>query len=566
MRIRSWLLAPLGAYAALACLLAGPLWTHPGQLVVADNPHDAAAVSWNLTWVPWALEHGHNPLHTTAINHPDGVNLMWNTWIPVLGLLTWPLTAAFGAIWTVAFLITLGPIASALSMLGCLRTLGVRRTAATIAGAFYGFSPAMTAKSLAHVTHLWQVLLPVLVLLGYKLVTAQERRPRLAAGLGSLAALQVLFNEELLLYTGLALALILLMMAASLRPALASLAVPAINYLLALGVFGVLAGPFLLYQLTGPDAGSGAIFSTEYFKVDLQSYVTPSRLQLLATSGAEHRAEGFTGGYSEKTAYLGWPLVLLAVFVLVVRWRDLRVRCLLVPAFVLAFLALGPSLVVGGDEKGITLPWHWVQSLPSLENALSTRLPLLTALLLAGVIGFVLDDALARGGRVAVAALTGAAVALVPLLPAPLRTERVAPTPQLFVDHDSPVLDRRGSVLVLPFPTGTFTDPMRWQATADMSFSMPGGYFIGPADDGHLYIGGQPRPVQQVLGEIATKGVAPVVDEGLRERTLADFRGWDVHTIVLAPDSHEAAYEELITAVVGTTPSVEGGVKVWLLD
>ena len=82
-------------------------------LVVADHHHpeggdgDPAIFMWFLRWVPFALEHGHDLLVTHHLNYPDGVNLMWNTSLPLPGLLLAPVTEAWGPVLSFNLLLVL---------------------------------------------------------------------------------------------------------------------------------------------------------------------------------------------------------------------------------------------------------------------------------------------------------------------------------------------------------------------------------------------------------------------------------------------------------------------------
>lgn len=70
---------------------------------------DLAQMAWFLSWVPHALLTGHNPLITHAINVPTGVNLMWNTSMPLAGLVMAPITLALGPLVSLNLLLILGP-------------------------------------------------------------------------------------------------------------------------------------------------------------------------------------------------------------------------------------------------------------------------------------------------------------------------------------------------------------------------------------------------------------------------------------------------------------------------
>ena len=51
-----------------------------------------------LVNTPWALLHGHSPLLSDRVVAPSGVNLMWNTTTPLLGVVAAPLALLGGPV------------------------------------------------------------------------------------------------------------------------------------------------------------------------------------------------------------------------------------------------------------------------------------------------------------------------------------------------------------------------------------------------------------------------------------------------------------------------------------
>ena len=82
--------------AALAVTLW--LWRDPASRTVAGNPNDSDQFTWFFRYDATAVVHGHLPaLVTTAMNAPQGVNAMWNTFMLLPGVLLAPVTLLFGA-------------------------------------------------------------------------------------------------------------------------------------------------------------------------------------------------------------------------------------------------------------------------------------------------------------------------------------------------------------------------------------------------------------------------------------------------------------------------------------
>ena len=103
---------------------------------------------------------------------------------------------------------------------------------------------------------------------------------------------------------------------------------------------------------------------------------------------------------------------------------------------------------------------------------------------------------------------------------------------------------------------------MLWQVSADLRFKMPEGYANrpGPALD----------PAPTILGHdlmaMQQGAPAPEVSASYRAAALAELRGWQVKAVVLGPMPDEDRVLEFLTAVMGTTPTQDGGVYLWSLD
>jgi hypothetical protein len=149
----------------------------------------------------------------------------------------------------------------------------------------------------------------------------------------------------------------------------------------------------------------------------------------------------------------------------------------------------GGNMTVGGFSlSGRLLPWHWLQGLPGLAQVLPWRFSILADGAAAAVLAFPLDRARAAvsqaegSPRWRSGILTGVALlAVLPLVPLPYQSEAVPQVPagwqatatRLQLPPDAPVL-------ILPFPSDSYSQAMRWQADTGWPESMIGGYFLGP--------------------------------------------------------------------------------------
>ena len=238
----------------------------------------------------------------------------------------------------------------------------------------------------------------------------------------------------------------------------------------------------LSVQFGGPQKIHGDIQKTNYSN-DLQSFILPGWPQALTWDGAGELVAGFAGGNS---AYLGLPLLLVLV-VLGVRWRaNPVVRAGLVLLAVAAVLSLGPTLLVGGRDTGIPLPWAFFENLPLLPSLIPSRLAQLTALFAGLLLAVFLSAGWRRGGWGRPAAVVVAVVVLASLWPSSTVPSGKVTTPAFFTGPAVRTLPRDSVVLVLPWAYRRTALAMTWQAEAGLWYRMPGGYFIGPQKDSDL--------------------------------------------------------------------------------
>ncbi len=588
------LLVPALIYTALGMLRLAPAWRAPTRLTQCGCG-DAGFTMWYLGWMQYALGHGHNPLFTDWLFYPSGVNVMWNVSLPLPGFLLSPLTAEWGVIFSYNVLVVVAFAGTATSAYLVLRRWAPWPPAAFAGGLLYGFSPYMIGQGLGHAHMLLLLLIPIMLLLLDELLVRQRVRFWITGPLlGVVAVAQLLTAEELLASAVLigavgAIALMVLFpsrIRIRLPHALAGLALAAVTAL-------VLAAVPLKYQLTGPQRLTGTVSSPDLYRADLLSWIVPSGLVHFASPAALDVSARFSGNTAENGSYLGLPLLLTALAVVVLLWRRRPVvRWAGLTLLAVMVLASGRSLRVGGHETGLPLPFRVVEHVPLLESLVSVRLAsyavLLCALLLAvgmdGLRGWVrtrrraepapADAARARrvwpppaGVSAGLLATALAVVALLPLLPSSYRYGgiRGADVPPWFTSAAVRARVPEGSVLVtLPPASPATSAPMVWQSVARYHFKVPFGYSLHPGADGR----GQFGPYQSTFGGVMARirrGPPPRLSaESIREMR-ADLASWQVRTIVLRDQAHTNVAEQidLLDRVLDRSPQHDAGAWVW---
>ena len=508
--------------AALAVTLL--LWRDPVSRTVAGNPNDADQMAWFFRYDATAIAHFHLPaLVTTAMNAPQGVNLMWNTPLLLPGVLLAPVTLLFGPQVSLTVLLTVGFAGSATAMFAVLRRWQVSVAGAALGAAVYGFSPALVHSSIGHYDLQFAVLPPLIADAVLRLATGRTSAVRGGLWLGLLVTGQVFISEEILFGTGLAVLLLLVVMAASRpREVRGRIGTLAGGLGIAACVLTVIAGYPLWVQFFGPLHQTGSPFTTDFFKNDLSGFVVPSSFMLFHTAGSAAEALRYQGQLPEYLGYLGWPLIAVLVAGTIRFWRRLPVRACAVACAVLSLFSLGGTLLASGhDHAWIKLPWYWLQGLPVLDAALPDRFSIVADGAAAALLAFCVDAAalaltavalsilgrrlprlaLSLPGRrkwapwSAAVVMSCAVLAVLPIVPRPLPADAAIQVPPGWSAAFAALhLPASATVLTVPVPMSTFTEPLRWQADTGQPAALVGGYFMGPAWNGHAYTDGNGLP------------------------------------------------------------------------
>jgi hypothetical protein len=576
--------AILGCYLLAAVAVTWHLWGDPASRMVAGNPYDTDQFAWFLRYSATAVMHGRLPaLVTAAENAPQGINMMWNTSVLLPGILLAPVTLLLGPQTALTVLMTAGLAGSAASLFLVLRRWDVAPGPAALAGAVYGFSPALLQASIGHYNLQFAVLPPLIIDAGLRLCLRSRAPLRDGAWLGLLVAAQLFTGEELLLLTGIAGLLIVVVLALGrpravpgrLAPAAAGLGVSAAVTLL-------LSGYALWVQFFGPLTQHGSAFLADFYKNDLTGFVTPSGYLLFHTAASAAAAARYQGGPSEYLGYLGWPLIAVLAVAAVAGWRRPAVRATAATAAVMELLSVGGHPMISGTvHTGITLPWRWLENVPVLGAALPDRMSIVADGAAAALLAFALDQAWTRRGRrpdprpdqlepgpaepdprpgqpgaapprrpararwLAPVATFCAVGAFLPLIPRPLPAAVASPAPAGWSAAFAALrLPPGARVLVVPVPTATLTNALRWQADTGQPGSMAGGYFIGPAWNGQAYVDGNGvAATAQYLDGLWTGQYVPVPS---RAQVETDLHAWRPAAVVAvtSPDSALGHYLE----------------------
>ena len=583
-----------GVYYLLAALAVTLwLWRDPASRTVAGNPNDADQFAWFFRYDATAIAHFRLPdLVTTAMNAPQGVNLMWNTPLLLPGVLLAPVTVLFGPQVSLTVLLTAGFAGSATAMFAVLRRWQVSVPAAALGAAVYGFSPALVHSAIGHYDLQFAVFPPLIADAAVRLATGRASALRGGLILGLLIAAQLFISEEIAFDAALAAAVLVIVVAAS-RPRLVAPRIAALagGAAIAAAVTVALAGYPLWVQFFGPLPQHGSPFATDFFKNDLSGFVVPSSLMLFHTTGSAAQALRYQGQLPEYVGYLGWPLIAVLTAAALRFWRRLPVRACAVTCAVLLTFSLGGTLLASGHQHAaVKLPWYWLQGLPVLSVALPDRFSVVADGAAAALLAFCADAAqpvlasfaarrlprLASGARPGVVIMSCAVLAVLPIVPRPLPAVAATLPPVGWSATFAALrLPASAAVLVVPVPMSTFTEPLRWQADTGQPATLVGGYFMGPAAGGRAATDGSgPPPAARYLNALwAQSGGGPAGPSAASQsyartqavtdtRMRAQISAWKVSAVV-AVTARSSVLARYLTALLGPPSEVTGNVMAW---
>jgi hypothetical protein len=533
-RAARWeVLAVFALCLALGIALFHQAWAWPSSTLVG-SAGDADEYTWFLSWVPFAIGHGLDPLITHYVNFPGGVNLMWNTSVLLPALLMSPVTVAFGAAFSYNVLATLAPVLCTTFAYGAFR----RWTGplAALGGALvFGFSPYMVSQSVGHLAQVLMMSAPLALIALDRLLVVQSGKAWVdGLLLGLLAWAQLLTGEEVLAIQAVTAAIALVVLyALARREAEHHFAYALRGSVVAAGVFSVLSAPFLAVQFLGPYRAQDAHPANRYVS-DLLNFVIPTRSTQLAPAAALRLSSHFTGNGSEKGAYIGIPLALFVIVALVLARRRRVTWVALAAAAGAGLLSMGPKVHVGGYISHLYLPGYVLQKLPFFHNLLPDRFASTMTLGVGLLVALGLDE-LKRLRPPAIAggwALAGAG--LVAIFPTVHFASSASPLFSAFYSGSSCPSASSGAsarppvALVLPVVNEL---DLRWQAESKFCFVMPsatgmaGTSRLRGENHGILFTAGSPSMPE------------PPTSAAVRQEAAREIQVLGIEEIVVGPQS-----------------------------
>jgi hypothetical protein len=353
-------LALLAVYVAAGIALT---WPRASYLLEGKLPlsSDVTSYVWDLWWIAHQVTHLGNPWFTSHMAAPAGIQLGFDTTIPLAGLLMAPITLALGPSAAFSLLTIVTPGLLCYAMYRAAR-LWLAPAGAIAAGALFGLASMLTWQNWYHLNiALGTAFLPLTL----EAVIRLRRAPGIRQGviLGLVLGASVLVNQESAVLAAILAVVILLPWLvwrlvrdrAAVRASILSLAagalvalVVAAPQLIAMAqqvqAGGATAGP----AVAGSAASGPALLTTTYgmYGADLPALFGPS--PRLASHGLSRMAAAYHyQAPAEGLPTFGLVLGVLALLGLAIGWRRLSAWWFAVLWLAGAALALGTTVLVG---------------------------------------------------------------------------------------------------------------------------------------------------------------------------------------------------------------------------
>jgi len=408
-RVRSAFRKPVVQHLGilLGFIAAGAAATWPLAVNLAGRipaNRDPASYVWDFWWVAHQVTHLGNPWFTPLMAAPVGMQLGFDTMMPLPGLLFTPVSLAFGPAFSYNLWTVILPGLLCYAMYRAARLWLRSATGAVGAAVLYGLSCMLTQQDWYHVNiALGALFLPMALEASVRLRRKPGRRQAIILGLVMGAA--VLSDQESAVLASIVVGLVLLPWLLR-RPGWARLW----PVVLATLTGAVVASPQIIAMLQEVVASRGGlsippdklVVSYKQYGIGLPGMFTPT--PRVTQFGLDVLAGPFLHGRdNEGLPMFGTTLTVLALIGLIVAWRRRSAWQLAALWLGCAALALGTSLWIGKHQYlPLASVWNGVRVSNLMPYTWFVRLP--------GMASFREADRLAILGLLPAALLAGAAV------------------------------------------------------------------------------------------------------------------------------------------------------------
>jgi hypothetical protein len=353
-------------------LFAFSIGWHLPTRYIGQSSHDQMQFLWTLYWWPFAISHHINPLFSTYIWHPYGIDLsIAPASAPGASFIALPITLLFGTVASYNLLIIIGNALSAFFTFLITKYLANSYKAGIIAGLLFGFS----TYQFVQVTHLHVELTFLIPLIGYLCLLFWEKKIHSITFIllvGLCLTLQYLFAIEvfvtLTLFIGIFAIIFMFVYPEHLKKLLQLLIHLSGAYVLCI----ILLSPFIYFALKN-NIPTEPIYNTVRYSIDPLNFIIPTKVTYIGANAFAQLSRTFLGNITENSAYLGIPALVIIIIYAVTYWHEKMTRVLFFIFLSFVILSLGPKLHIAGYIT-ITLPEYFMNKVPIINQLLPSRL------------------------------------------------------------------------------------------------------------------------------------------------------------------------------------------------
>lgn len=372
-----WVLAGC-LYLGITFVFLGEVILHPLSMQVGSGG-DPNQAMWFLGSFWNAVIHGHNPLISTLMNYPSGVNMMAVTSIMAESAILGPLAYLTNTIFIYNLLFTVNSLLSCYLGTLILMKLDSRRWLSILGGGLFGLMPYYTAHAFGHANLLTIAFILAIIYMSIGIMVGDVKRPRVYGSfLGFMMICQFYTSTEIFATASLMLLILLVSLYLFAREKFSGLLIRKniITLSVALGIFTLFALPGILELFFGDFTISYSIpvQARNYYVNDFLNFILPTHIYLLHDQVTTVIDLKYTGNLAEQNGYLGIPAILLFLWAVQRIWKRKLARVLFFMVLIAAILSMGPYLHILGFTTKLVLPWIFFDHLPLIKQALPSRL------------------------------------------------------------------------------------------------------------------------------------------------------------------------------------------------
>jgi hypothetical protein len=353
---------------ALAYLLLSSIMFYPLLLNIKTIAPGAGADTfqsiWELWWVPYALFTLHTtPYMTSYVFYPIGADLVAQTFSPIAGVLS-AIFQPVGMTFALNMILLIGFTLSGLFAYLLAYHFTKNTAASFIAGFIFAFSPMHVIQSFGHLQFINIEFIPLFMLFFLKMLEERKHKYAVYSAI-SFVLLTFMGDVEqglmaVLLAFFILLYFLLMKIHAHLKDKSKSLLPNTKSLLLIVEMtvaILIIGSPFFIGILSALNKSTlsnvnsqNTLGSILLWSPDVLSFFIPSHYNGLLTAFSNSFAKINSPGPAERTTYIGYTVILLAIIAIFYDYREKfkNTGVVLLPLILFALLSIGPFLQISG--------------------------------------------------------------------------------------------------------------------------------------------------------------------------------------------------------------------------